>query len=105
VTGYLQDFLFPPDRIRTPVRALSGGERNRLLLARLFTRGFNLLVLDEPTNDLDTQTVDQLLSALAAYRGAVLVVSHDDAFLTRLQPGTRLELHSDGRLSKQGSPA
>jgi ATPase subunit of ABC transporter with duplicated ATPase domains len=89
------------------VRSLSGGERFRVALARLLLADppSQLLVLDEPTNDLDAQTVDQLVSALAAYRGAVLVVSHDDAFLTRLQPGTRLELHSDGRLSKQGSPA
>jgi ABC transport system ATP-binding/permease protein len=60
VNGYLQDFLFSPERARTPVRALSGGERNRLLLARLFTRRFNLLVLDEPTNDLDMETLDVL---------------------------------------------
>ena len=69
VLGYLQDFLFPPDRARTPVRALSGGERNRLLLARLFTRTFNLLVLDEPTNDLDIETLDLLEELLLEFRG------------------------------------
>jgi ATPase subunit of ABC transporter with duplicated ATPase domains len=103
----LARFLLRGDTVHRTVRSLSGGERFRVALARLLLADppSQLLVLDEPTNDLDTQTVDQLLSALAAYRGAVLVVSHDDAFLTRLQPDMRLELHSDGRLSKQGSPA
>ena len=81
VLGYLQDFLFPPDRARTPVRALSGGERNRLLLARLFTRSFNLLVLDEPTNDLDIETLDLLEELLLEFAGTLLLVSHDRAFL------------------------
>jgi len=81
VHGYLQEFLFPPERARTPVRALSGGERNRLLLARLFTRSFNVLVLDEPTNDLDIETLDLLESLLLEFSGTLLVVSHDRAFL------------------------
>jgi ATP-binding cassette subfamily F protein uup len=81
VLGYLQDFLFPPDRARTPVAALSGGERNRLLLARLFTRSFNVLVLDEPTNDLDIETLDLLEELLLEFSGTLLVVSHDRAFL------------------------
>jgi len=81
VNGYLQEFLFPPERARTPVRALSGGERNRLLLARLFTRTFNVLVLDEPTNDLDIETLDLLESLLLEFTGTLLVVSHDRAFL------------------------
>lgn len=81
VIGYLQDFLFAPERARTPVRALSGGERNRLLLARLFARPSNLLVLDEPTNDLDMETLELLEDRLVAYRGTVLLVSHDRAFL------------------------
>jgi len=81
VLGYLQDFLFSSERARTPVRALSGGERNRLLLARLFTRTFNLLVLDEPTNDLDIETLDVLEQLLTAFTGTLLVVSHDRAFL------------------------
>src|SRR5207237_3065434 len=69
VLSYLQDFLFSPERSRTPVRALSGGERNRLLLARLFTRSFNLLVLDEPTNDLDIETLDLLEELLMEFSG------------------------------------
>jgi ATP-binding cassette subfamily F protein uup len=81
VNGYLQEFLFSPERARTPVRALSGGERNRLLLARLFTRTFNVLVLDEPTNDLDIETLDLLESLLLEFTGTLLVVSHDRAFL------------------------
>ncbi|MFL5561410.1 MAG: ATP-binding cassette domain-containing protein [Gemmatimonadaceae bacterium] len=88
VTGYLQDFLFPPDRGRTPVRALSGGERNRLMLARLFTRTFNLLVLDEPTNDLDIETLDLLESLLLEYQGTLLLVSHDRAFLDSVVTST-----------------
>ncbi len=81
VLSYLQDFLFPPQRARQPVRALSGGERNRLLLARLFSQPANLLVLDEPTNDLDTETLELLEERLLAFNGTVLVVSHDRAFL------------------------
>src|SRR4029077_5277744 len=82
------DFLFPPDRARTPVAALSGGERNRLLLARLFTRSFNLLVLDEPTNDLDIETLDLLEELLLEFSGTLLVVSHDRAFLDNVVTST-----------------
>ena len=81
VHGYLADFLFPPERARSPVKALSGGERNRLLLARLFTRPANVLILDEPTNDLDLETLELLESELVAFVGTVLLVSHDRAFL------------------------
>ncbi len=88
VNGYLQDFLFPPERARTPIRALSGGERNRLLLARLFTRSFNVLVLDEPTNDLDMETLDLLEEKLLEYEGTLLVVSHDRAFLDNVVTST-----------------
>jgi ATP-binding cassette subfamily F protein uup len=88
VIGYLQDFLFTPDRARQPVKALSGGERNRLLLARLFTRPANLLVLDEPTNDLDADTLDLLEELLVDYAGTVLLVSHDRAFLNNVVTGT-----------------
>ncbi len=81
VLGYLADFLFTPDRARQPVHALSGGERNRLLLARLFAQPSNVLVLDEPTNDLDLDTLDLLEERVAGYGGTVLMVSHDRAFL------------------------
>jgi ATP-binding cassette subfamily F protein uup len=81
VLSYLGDFLFPPQRADTPVRALSGGERNRLLLARLFARPANLLVLDEPTNDLDIESLDLLESTLQTYPGTLLLVSHDRTFL------------------------
>ncbi len=81
VLGYLQDFLFSPKRARTPVRALSGGEKNRLLLARLFLRPSNLLILDEPTNDLDIETLELLEEVVANYAGTVIVVSHDRDFV------------------------
>lgn len=81
IIGYLQDFLFPPERARTPVKALSGGERNRVLLAKLFTKPANLLVLDEPTNDLDVETLELLEELLMNYDGTLLLVSHDRAFL------------------------
>ncbi|MEZ5319542.1 MAG: ATP-binding cassette domain-containing protein [Vicinamibacterales bacterium] len=81
VHGYLRDFLFPPERAQAPVRALSGGERNRLLLARLFTRPANVLVLDEPTNDLDLETLELLEAQLVAFAGTILLVSHDRTFL------------------------
>lgn len=84
VIGYLQDFLFSPDRARQPVKSLSGGERNRLLLARLFTQPANLLVLDEPTNDLDVETLDLLEEIIVDYTGTVLVVSHDRTFLNNV---------------------
>ena len=81
VIGYLGDFLFPPERARTPVKALSGGERNRVLLAKLFTKPANLLVMDEPTNDLDVETLELLEELLMNYDGTLLLVSHDRAFL------------------------
>ncbi|MFB6324583.1 ABC transporter ATP-binding protein [Pantoea deleyi] len=81
VLGYLQDFLFHPKRAMTPVRALSGGERNRLLLARLFLRPSNLMILDEPTNDLDVETLELLEELIAGYQGTVLLVSHDRQFV------------------------
>ncbi|MCO6537570.1 MAG: ABC transporter ATP-binding protein [Gilliamella sp.] len=81
VLGYLQDFLFPPKRARTPVRALSGGERNRLLLAKLFLKPSNLLILDEPTNDLDIETLELLEELVNDYQGTVLLVSHDRQFV------------------------
>jgi len=84
VIGYLKDFLFSPDRARSPVRILSGGERNRLLLARLFTRPSNVLVLDEPTNDLDMETLDLLEDRLMDYSGTILLVSHDREFLNNV---------------------
>lgn len=88
VIGYLQDFLFTPSRARTPVKALSGGERNRLLLAKLFSRPSNLLVMDEPTNDLDSDTLDLLEELLAGYSGTVLLVSHDREFLNNVVTST-----------------
>ena len=81
VISYLEDFLFPPQRSRSPVKSLSGGERNRLLLARLFARPANILVLDEPTNDLDIDTLELLESLLQNYTGTLFLVSHDRAFL------------------------
>ncbi|MFM2478768.1 ABC transporter ATP-binding protein [Celerinatantimonas sp. MCCC 1A17872] len=81
VMGYLQDFLFPPKRAFTPVKALSGGEKNRLLLAKLFLRPTNLLVLDEPTNDLDVETLELLEELIANYQGTLFIVSHDRAFI------------------------
>jgi ATP-binding cassette subfamily F protein uup len=88
VHGYLRDFLFPPERAQSPVRALSGGERNRLLLARLFTRPANVLVLDEPTNDLDIETLELLESLLAEWPGTLLLVSHDRAFIDNVVTST-----------------
>lgn len=81
VLGYLQDFLFPPKRAMTPVKALSGGERNRLLLAKLLLKPNNLLILDEPTNDLDVETLELLEELLADYQGTLLIVSHDRQFI------------------------
>jgi ABC transport system ATP-binding/permease protein len=88
VNGYLRDFLFPPERARSPVRALSGGERNRLLLARLFTRPANVLVLDEPTNDLDLETLELLEAQLVDWPGTLLLVSHDRVFLDNVVTST-----------------
>jgi len=88
VIGYLQDFLFTPDRARTPVKVLSGGERNRLFLARLFTKPSNFLVMDEPTNDLDIETQELLEELLMEYSGTVILVSHDRAFLNNVVTST-----------------
>ena len=84
VVGYMKDFLFRPEQARTPVGTMSGGERARLILARAFARPSNLLVLDEPTNDLDMETLDLLQERLAEYPGTVLLVSHDRDFLDRV---------------------
>ena len=97
VIGYLQDFLFTPDRTRSPVRILSGGERNRLLLARLFTREANVLILDEPTNDLDLETLDLLEELLADFKGTLFLVSHDRAFLNRVVTST-IAFEGDGQV-------
>jgi ATP-binding cassette subfamily F protein uup len=88
VIGYLQDFLFSPERARTPVRFLSGGETNRVLLAKLFARPANVIVLDEPTNDLDAETLELLEERLVEFEGTVLVVSHDRAFLNNVVTST-----------------
>jgi ATP-binding cassette subfamily F protein uup len=88
VISYLKDFLFTPDRARSPVRTLSGGERNRLLFARLFTRPSNVLVMDEPTNDLDMETLELLEEQLLDYTGTILLVSHDRAFLNNVVTST-----------------
>ena len=88
VSGYLRDFLFPPERLQAPVSMLSGGERNRLLLARLFARPSNLLVMDEPTNDLDVETLELLEEMVANYAGTLLLVSHDRAFLDNVVTST-----------------
>ena len=96
VIGYLQDFLFAPDRARTPVRFLSGGERNRVLLARLFAKPANLIVLDEPTNDLDAETLELLEERLVEFAGTVLVVSHDRSFLDNAVASTLVFEPLDG---------
>ena len=99
VHGYLQDFLFSPERARSPVRALSGGERNRLLLARLFTRPANVLVLDEPTNDLDLETLELLEQQLVEWSGTLLLVSHDRRFLDNVVTST-VVFEGGGRLQE-----
>lgn len=88
VIGYLQDFLFTPERARSPVRFLSGGERNRVLLAQLFSKPANIIVLDEPTNDLDTETLELLEERLVDFAGTILLVSHDRAFLNNVVTST-----------------
>ena len=88
VSGYLRDFLFPPERLNAPITMLSGGERNRLLLARLFAKPSNLLVMDEPTNDLDAETLELLEEMVANYSGTLLLVSHDRAFLDNVVTST-----------------
>lgn len=97
--GYLKDFLFPPERARSPVRVLSGGERNRLLLAKLFAKPANLLVLDEPTNDLDLETIELLEHLLVAFPGTILLVSHDRAFIDNVVTST-LVFEGEGRLAE-----
>jgi len=99
IMSYLGDFLFPPERARAPVKALSGGERNRLLLARLFSQPANLLVLDEPTNDLDIDTLELLEALLQDYAGTVLLVSHDRAFLDNVVTDT-IAPEGDGRWNR-----
>lgn len=95
VISYLQDFLFDPTRARSKAKVLSGGERNRLLLARLFTKPANVLVLDEPTNDLDAETLDVLEDILVDYAGTLIMVSHDRAFLDNVVTST-LVFEGDG---------
>ncbi|MNH16912.1 ABC transporter ATP-binding protein uup [compost metagenome] len=95
--SYLGDFLFSPQRARTPVKALSGGERARLLLAKLFSKPANLLVLDEPTNDLDVETLELLEEVLSNYKGTVLMVSHDRAFLDNVVTST-LVFEGEGKV-------
>ena len=99
VHGYLRDFLFPAERVASPVKALSGGERNRLLLARLFTRPANLLVLDEPTNDLDIETLELLEALLVDWPGTLLLVSHDRAFIDHVVTST-LVFEGEGRVQE-----
>ena len=98
IIGYLQDFLFPPARARQPVKSLSGGERNRMLLAKIFTRPANLLVLDEPTNDLDVETLELLEELLLDFDGTLLLVSHDRAFLDNVVTST-LVFEGEGRVN------
>ncbi len=97
--GYLEDFLFTRERVNAPISALSGGERNRLLLARLFARSANLLVLDEPTNDLDVETLEILEELLLEYDGTLLLVSHDRAFLNNIVTST-IALDGNGRVTE-----
>ena len=99
VVGYLRDFLFPPERVNSPVKTLSGGERNRLLLAKLFAKPANLLVLDEPTNDLDVETLELLEELLSSFSGTLLLVSHDRAFLDQTVTST-LVMEGDGRVGE-----
>jgi len=97
VVGYLKDFLFPPERIDTPVKALSGGERNRLLLAKILAMPANMIVLDEPTNDLDVDTLELLEDRLSDYEGTLIVVSHDRAFLDNIVTSV-LVFEGEGRV-------
>jgi ATP-binding cassette subfamily F protein uup len=99
VIGYLKDFLFPAERIDSPVKALSGGERNRLLLAKIFTGSANMMVLDEPTNDLDVDTLELLEDLLAQYEGTLLLVSHDRAFLDNVVTST-LVFEGEGKVGE-----
>ena len=97
IIGYLADFLFPRERAVSPVKSLSGGERNRLMLARLFARPANVLVMDEPTNDLDIETLELLEELIADFPGTVLLVSHDRAFLDNIVTST-LAFEGEGRV-------
>jgi len=99
VMGYMRDFLFPPERMQAPVSMLSGGERNRLLLARLFAKPSNLLVMDEPTNDLDAETLDLLEDIVADYAGTLLLVSHDREFLDKVVTST-LVFEGQGKIGE-----
>jgi ATP-binding cassette subfamily F protein uup len=99
IIGYLQDFLFSPERARAPITRLSGGERNRLLLAKLFAQPSNLLVMDEPTNDLDVETLELLEELLTEYKGTLLLVSHDREFLDNVVSST-LVLEGDGKVGE-----
>ena len=99
VIGYLKDFLFAPQRIDSPVAALSGGERNRLLLAKIFTQSANMMVLDEPTNDLDVDTLELLEELLSEYEGTLLLVSHDRTFLDNVVTST-LVFEGDGKFNE-----
>ena len=99
VISYLQDFLFTPERARSPVNVLSGGERARLLLARLFAKPSNVLIMDEPTNDLDVETLELLEERLTDYPGSLLLVSHDRAFLDNVVTST-LVLEGHGRVGE-----
>ncbi len=99
VSGYLQSFLFAPEKLRTPAKALSGGEVNRLLLAKLFTQPANILVLDEPTNDLDMDTLDVLEDLLAKFDGSILLVSHDRSFMDNVVTST-LVFEGNGRITE-----
>ena len=99
VVGYLRSFLFPPERVDSPVKALSGGERNRLLLAKLFTKPCNLMILDEPTNDLDVDTLELLEDLLNQFEGTLLLVSHDRAFLDNIVTST-LVFEDDGTVGE-----
>ena len=99
VVGYLQDFLFSPERTMSPVRTLSGGERNRLLLAKLFVMSSNVLVLDEPTNDLDAETLELLEDRLLEYKGTILLVSHDREFLNNVVTST-IVFEGEGRMQE-----
>lgn len=101
IYGYLQDFLFTPERARQPAKFLSGGERNRLLLARLFKRSSNLLVLDEPTNDLDEETLELLEEIVSSYEGTLLLVSHDREFLNNVVTSV-LAVDGDGNVTEYG---
>lgn len=99
ILGYLQDFLFTPDRSRTQVKVLSGGERNRIFLARLFSKPSNVLVMDEPTNDLDMETLEVLEELLLEYSGTLILVSHDRAFLNNVVTST-IALEGDGAVNE-----